>query len=337
MFFIFVASLLFADITVQYTPSSYLYFTRGSMPFAQNDFVAKLGTLVFTNPDGDIIEDPMLLTFHGDMRFRFEGRMDNGVESSEFRLASTWGESSGQWRYLDNQNSHLMVENMELTNSTYSMGIYLISTQGANRYFEGEIYTWKSGIFGAFNLQIQDEDDQNNNIYVPVNGQEIEDGQTPSTTTSFLQPGETIPENPIPYGDPIEQVDYLLSIIQEQSFPIESAYDGPPVEVAKAQLMLQNATVGIPYEVIITFRNEQNSPNFHLHLNNDAELYAIPYTLLFGTRGVTGGIPLTWEDLVPHENTMPLFITGIDRTQAEAAIAGSYVDTIWVEITANDN
>nr|WP_321263482.1 hypothetical protein [uncultured Sphaerochaeta sp.] len=91
LLFILVASLLSADITVTYTPSTYLYFERGSAPFNQNDFVAKLGTLVFNNPDNDVIQDPLLLSYDGDLQFTFSGEMDhNRPEDSDFRLASAW-------------------------------------------------------------------------------------------------------------------------------------------------------------------------------------------------------------------------------------------------------
>lgn len=336
LLFILVASLLSADITVTYTPSPYLYFERGSDPFNQNDFVAKLGTLVFNNPDNDVIQDPLLLSYDGDLQFTFSGEMDhNRPEDSDFRLASAW---NNNWRYIDNQTSHLLKnENLELTDGTVTIGIYLISTQNAHRYIEGEIYTWKSGIFGSFNLQIQDENNQNNNVYVPVNGQEIIEGQPPTSTTSLLEPGETIPDDPIPYGDPIEQVNFLLSIVQEEAFPIEKAYTGSQIQVAEAQLMLQKAIEGFPYSVNITFRNAQNNPDFYLRLNNVEIPYAIPYTLLFGTREVIGGVPLLWEDILAPAGTMPIFIAGIDRTQAETALAGTYKDTIFVEITPIDS
>ena len=336
LLFILVANILSADITVNYTPSPYLYFERGNAPFSQNDFVAKLGTLVFDNPDGDIIQDPLLLSYNGDLQFTFTGEMDHDrPEDSNFRLASAW---NNKWRYIDNQTSHLLKnENLQLTDTSVSIGIYLISTQKANRYIEGAIYTWTSGTFGSFNLQIQDEDDQNNNVYVPVNGQEIIEGQPPSSTTSLLQPGQTIPDDPIPYGDPIEQVNFLLSILQVENFPIEDAYIGSQIQVAEAQLMLQNGIEGFPYAVNITFRNAQNNPNFYLHLNNNESLYAIPYVLLFGTQEVTGGISLTWENLLYPSNSKPISISGIERTQAEAALAGTYQDTIFVEITPIDS
>lgn len=76
LLFILVANILSADITVNYTPSPYLYFERGNAPFSQNDFVAKLGTLVFfNNPEGAVIQDPLLLSYDGDLRFYFEGNM----------------------------------------------------------------------------------------------------------------------------------------------------------------------------------------------------------------------------------------------------------------------
>ena len=276
LLFILVASLLSADITVNYTPSPYLYFERGNAPFSQNDFVATLGTLVFNNPDNDVIQDPLLLSYNGDLQFIFTGEMDhNRPEESNFRLASTW---NNKWRYIDNQTSHLLKnENLQITDTSVSIGIYLISTQKANHYIEGAIYTWKSGVFGSFNLQIQDEDDQNNNVYVSVNGQVIIEGEEPSSTTSLLQPGETIPDDSIPYGDPIEQVDFLLSIIQVEAFPIEEAYIGSQIQVADAQLVLQNAIEGFPYAVNITFRNAQNTSDFYLHLNNDELLYALKF------------------------------------------------------------
>jgi len=336
LLFFLVANILSADITVNYTPSPYLYFERGNAPFIQNDFVAKLGTLVFNNPEGDVIQDPLLLSYNGDLQFTFTGEMDhNRPEESNFRLASTW---NNKWRYIDNQTSHLLKnENLQLTDTSVSIGIYLISTQKANRYIEGAIYTWESGIFGSFNLQIQDEDDQNNNVYVPVNGQEIIEGQPPSSTTSLLEPGQTIPDDPIPYGDPIEQVDFLLSIAQEEDFPIEEAYIGSQIQVAEAQLMLQNAIEGFPYAVNITFSSAYNSSQFRLHLNNDTTLYGIPYTLIFGIREVTPGTPILWEELGSDLNTMPLFVTGIEHTRAESALAGTYKDTIYVEVSPIDS
>ncbi len=105
LLFILVANILSADITVNYTPSPYLYFERGNAPFSQNDFVAKLGTLVFNNPEGAVIQDPLLLSYDGDLRFYFEGNMKNGVQTSDFRLASTW---NNKWRYIDDQTSHLL-------------------------------------------------------------------------------------------------------------------------------------------------------------------------------------------------------------------------------------
>ncbi|MGH0051786.1 MAG: hypothetical protein ACQ5SW_00150, partial [Sphaerochaetaceae bacterium] len=133
-------------------------------------------------------------------------------------------------------------------------------------------------------------------------------------------------ENP---NNPLPSVEYLFSIINETEFSIQDAYGTNKVLIAEAHLTLHNAKNGQPYGVEVTFRDEERSQFFNLHLNGQHSLFPITYYLLFGGETVIAGVPLDWTELSSNTpNLRSIEVTGIQETLAELAPAGQYRDTI---------
>jgi hypothetical protein len=155
------------------------------------------------------------------------------------------------------------------------------------------------------------------------------------TTTPMLSGGSTTP-NPLPYGPPILQPVYALSIIDENRFTITDAYGGLSTRIARANLHLGNAQANGQYGIDVVFSNKAKSPQFTLHLDGNPNLYSIPYFLLFNGQEVEGGKPIRWSNLVPNANYKDISITKVNALRAEMAPAGDYFDTITVTITPID-
>lgn len=196
---------------------------------------------------------------------------------------------------------------------------YLLTSNNLG-YFNIATARSGSGFYNGFN-------------YASINFQTVpSNGSAPSPGQMFSY----APISSIPYGTPVQQPDFLLSILDESSFTITAAYGGLSTRIARAKILLSNAQPNQSYGIDITFSNRINSPKFSLHLDNDQRLYAIPYTLLFNGEEVEGGKSIRWEKLVSYANYKDIRITEVDALRAEMAPAGDYFDTITVTITPLD-
>ncbi len=356
---------LFSEVQVTYEPVSVLKFEKGPIPFDAQHFVVQIGTLTFTSTDNSLF-DPTIFALDTPIHFGFTGPVtwyeQNGQpvyveqETLFFRMASvsTIKGSTG-WNYMhsgDFQHGLADWYNGNINTNPFVAKIYLVSDQPASIYPDyasdpsnhGEYYTQTTGSFGGFNVVVAENNSGHYNgyEYVPVNGQEIpEDGTPPSTVIPFLEGGGNTPppiiyENP---DNPLPNVGYLLSILDETNFSIQNAYGTDKTKIAEAQLALQNAQSGKTYGVEVTFSNSVGSQTFSLHLDGQRTLFfAIPYRLLFGGEPVTGSVPpLDWVGLTSNDQNFRMIeVTGIDQSRADMAPAGLYQDTITISITPKD-
>ncbi|MGE4454286.1 MAG: hypothetical protein AB7D92_07090 [Sphaerochaeta sp.] len=360
---LFPLSALLSDVQVTYEPVSRLKFEKGPYPFTTSHFVLKIGTITFTSTDNSLF-DPTLFALDTPIHFGFTGPVtwyeQNGQpvyvqQETLFRMASV-STIKGQtgWNYMhsdDFQHGLADWKNGNINTNPFIAEIYLVSEQSASIYPDyasdpsthGEYYTQTSGSFGGFNVVVADNNSGHYNgyEYVPVNGEEIpEDGSPPSSDTPFLEGGGTSPppviyENP---DNPLPNVGYLLSIIEEPMFSIQDAYGINKTKIAEAHLTLQNAVSGSTYGVLVTFSDAEGSSIFSLHLDGERGLYPIPYQLLFNGEPVTGSVPLAWDGLsTTGINTRWIEVTGINQNRAEMAPSGVYLDTITIQIEPKDS
>ena len=353
---------LFAEVQVTYEPVSRLKFEKGPYPFDASHFVLQIGTLTFTSTDNSLF-DPTLFALDTPIHFGFTGPVtwyeQNGQpvyvqQETLFRMASV-STIKGQtgWNYMhsgDFQHGLADWYNGNINANPFVAKIYLVSDQPSSIYPDyasdpsnhGEYYTQTTGSFGGFNVVVAENNSGHYNgyEYVPVNGQEVpEDGTPPSAEIPFLEGGGNTPppiiyENP---DNPLPNVGYLLSILNETGFSIQNAYGTDKTKIAEAQLTLQNAESGKTYGVEVTFSNSVGSQTFSLHLDGQRTLFVIPYLLLFGGEPVTGSVPLDWVNLSSTApNIRSIEVSGINQDRADMAPAGLYQDTITISITPKD-
>ncbi|MGB4407346.1 MAG: hypothetical protein WBI82_10850 [Sphaerochaeta sp.] len=198
------------------------------------------------------------------------------------------------------------------------------------------------GTIGTFNLAVSSEGNiWNDTDYILLEGQTLDPNTNePTTPVPIIGGGatSTLPD-PVPYVDddhPLQVLQYLLSIIEEQMISLPDAYGANMTKVAKAKIDLINATTGTNYKVDIKFEsNSVNQGKFHLHLDGDLNQYGIPYYLYFKQDLVVPGTNIRWSHILEHPEKV-IKVTGVIRDDAERAPAGSYHDTITVTITAVD-
>lgn len=226
---------------------------------------------------------------------------------------------------LRTESGNINIRNLEVK-------LYLVSDQDYFRYQYGASYPLTSGTMEGFTLGVANTGSgywEGNSTPISVNNEPA------GTTTPMLSEGSTTP-SPLPYGPPILQPIYALSILDENRFTITDAYGGLSTVIARANLHLSNAQAGGQYGIEVVFANQRKSTQFSLHLDGDPNLYAIPYSLLFNTQEVVGGTPILWTNLAPNANYKDIRITNVSMERAEMAPAGEYFDTITVTITPVD-
>lgn len=344
---ILLAPPLFSAVEASYTPEPSLRFYRAynNGPFFReanpnaanaNFFVAHLGTLTFTSTDGKLF-NPTMFSIATDVLFTFNGQMDNGVENSVFRLASAFRKNNQEdWLRLDHGNNVNPLTNSSgnLNTNNFEVRLYLISDQPASRYIYNASYTWVSGIFGGFNLQVKKNQNDNSGSYIPINGQIPPSNGTPPTNPEpILMGGTTIPE-PLPYGDLVYNTQYNFSIDNVWEFTLSSAYDVKIAPVATATLSLAQTDPKKSYGVNVKFSNQIGSDTLHLHLQDTYDnQYPIPYKLTFGGNRVTPNVNIPWTGLnKTNPNTKEIGVTDINQDTAENGPEGDYMDTITVSI-----
>lgn len=339
---------LFSAVEASYFPEPSLRFYRAynygpffmeADPNASNAdfFVAHLGTLIFTSTDGKLF-NPTMINIATNINFTFRGMMDNGEENSIFRLASAYRKNnSEEWVRLDHGNDVNSLTNTQgnLNTSNFEVRLYLLSDQPASRYVYNAIYTWVSGSFGGFNIQVKKDQNVNDYTYVPVNGQIVpSDGTAPSVPEPMLVGGATDPK-PLPYGDLVYNTEYLFSIQNVRSFALSSAYGTKLAPIATANLELVQTDPNKDYGVNVKFSNQTGSDIFRLHLQDTQGIqYLIPYTLTFGGSQVVPNVDMPWSGLdTANPNTKEIGVTGINPNIAERGPEGNYMDTIEVYIS----
>ena len=346
-----------SDYTVTYTPESYIQFMKGSdtpgyvsPPNVANEFVGLLGTMVLTvnDPPATLIH-PSILYTNGTTYFQFSGLRANPTPSASsfgfYIEIVTYINSSATPSYREPMTQEFVF----LTDQTISSNIsslkvefYFVSWEDSSVFIPGEHYELYQGTIGNFNLAVSSEENiWNDTDYILLEGQTIDPiTNEPSNPMPIVGggPTSTLPDT-VPYVDeshPPQVLQYLLSIIDEQTIELSDAYWPDRTVVAKAKIDLINATPGTNYKVDIKFdSNSVNLGKFHLHLDGDLNQYGIPYSLYFKQDIVVPGENIRWNQILNYpEQTIKL--TGVIQDDVERAPAGTYRDTITVTITAVD-
>lgn len=332
-------------ITAEYTAQSPLVFERGAPPLNTNKLVAHIGTLVIST-EGNQLFSPNLVNINLSTTFGFTGPItwSNDYLTGEpiyqpletfftlYAVSTAKGVTQANPLWEGDGTQPLRTEGGNINVRTLEVKLYLVSDQDYFRYQYGASYPLTTGSMEGFSLGVANNGSgywEGNSTPISVNG------DPPGTTTPMLESGTTQPE-PLPYGPPILQVGYALSIIDENKFTITNAYGGLSTPIAKASLMLSNAQANGQYGIDVVFSNRAKSPQFTLHLDGNPSLYAIPYTLLFNGQEVEGGKPIRWSNLVSNANYKDIKITKVSAERADMAPAGDYFDTITVTITPLD-
>lgn len=339
---ILMAIPMSATITVTYTPVNTFVFMKGGSPgaeaFKNNQFILPIGTLTFDSDEP--YYDPTIFLSDNSTHFWFYGPTSWNPTTGDptaFRMArvSTIG-SKTTMKMLDwgTGGDSLATTDKAITQPQFIAYLYLVSDQPASVYIENAVYDHISGDFGAFTVAIANTSAGHSNgvTLLPVTGT-----GSANQPTEILQNGSTVIPPLVPYGDPGQPIHFALSLINQQSFPIERAYTGlPPVRIAIAQVSLSNAVPGRPYGVNVTFSDEDVSDKFHVRLDGAYSLSAIEYSLVFGNMLVIKGKPIGWAGMYSGIYTKDIYVTGISETAVQAAPEGQYLDTVTVTITPSD-
>lgn len=356
-------------ITATYNQEPYLMFKKGGDgdPYQNTQLVGLLGTMTasFSNPP-TTVKEPSLVNSTTSQDFWFEGLFDWNPTNvnTTWELVTTqfyWDTAlyiNGNLYKVRRQSetggfAKLTSDSATIPNVTsLVVKIYLRAHHTADKYKPGAEFSLKSGSIGTFNFAVATEGYNINSIqdYVSINGQVVPPLTIPlSPSNPSVPPANSIPIigaggssttiPAVPYVDeehPLQVLQYLLSLIEEQEINLPDAYDLGKTEVAKAKIDLIYATPGEKYKVNINF-NSLNAQleDFYLHLDGDPNLYGIPYALDFDGDPAYPGQNILWKDIpasVSSEKT--IYVTGISQVVAESAPAGTYHDTITVTITA---
>lgn len=344
MILLLLGSSAFA-ITATYMAQSPLVFERGTPPLNTNKLVAHVGTIVIST-DGNQLFHPNLVNINLSTSFGFSGPItwSNNWQTGEpeytvmetyftlYAVSTARGVTQVNPLWESDGSQPLRTEGGNINVRTLEVKIYLVSDQDYFRYQYGASYPLTTGSMEGFSLGVAN----NGSGYYDGNITPISVNNNPAgTTTPMLSGGSTTP-NPLPYGPPILQPVYALSIIDENRFTITDAYGGLSTRIARANLHLSNAQANGQYGIDVVFSNKAKSPQFTLHLDGNPNLYSIPYFLLFNGQEVEGGKPIRWSNLVPNANYKDISITKVNALRAEMAPAGDYFDTITVTITPID-
>src|SRR5690554_3281182 len=158
-------------------------------------------------------------------------------------------------------------------------------------------------------------------------------GEPPADPTPIPEGGAGAPIPEIPYGDDPLPIMFQINIVENSPFILSQAYNSD-VKVATAELTVINGEPGQTYAVEFKFSNPQNANTFSLRPQGNPNGYAIPYRLKFGSiNNVVGNTLYEWDSL-SHigANSRDIKVYDISRSVAENAPAGTFEDTILVEI-----
>ena len=309
-----------------------------------------LGTMQINVQDPPItLRDPAILYSNGTTHFSFKGlRANPNPNESSFGfyieiVTYLNGSSTPSYRAPATQRVVYLTNRNTITNlSSMKVEFYFVSWENSSVFIPGEQYELVQGTVGAFNLTFSSI----GNIhwkpeYILLEGQTIDPNTNiPTTPVPIIGSGptSTLPGT-VPYVDddnPYQELQYLLSILEQQAIVLSEAYGSNRAKIAKARIDLVNATPATNYKIDIKF----DSPSvehgfFHLHLDGEPSLYRIPYKLYFKNDHVVPGSNIRWENLLVNSEEI-IEATSVNSNIAELAPSGTYQDTITVSITAVD-
>ncbi len=304
--------------------------------------MAYLGTIVITRDVSDAYYRPVLVNYDSVQAIYVRGPLSGwggGIHDTQFNVYaknSMRNEAHPLWLhdteanlYSDNWNL-----NPQITDNPFIIDLFLVSHQPASLYIENESYTLASGALGSFNVKVSQDSDHNNRVFVPVNGQNIPPGGAPpADPIPIPEAGSGTPIPDIPYGDDPVPVMFQINILENSPFVLSQAYNND-VKVATAELIVVNGESGQTYGVEVKFTNPQNANTFSLRPQDKPNGYAIPYRLKFGSiNNVVGNTLYDWNNLSPTGgNSRDIKVYDISRSVVENAPAGTFEDTILVEI-----
>lgn len=338
-----------------YTQEPIIHFSKGSdapgystIAGHGDDFVGLIGTIELDYSDNPVtLKSPAVLYTNDVGSLRCEGlRNGGGTNNFQFYLTAVTylnNSSSASYRNQMTQKFVLLTNGDTINNvSNLKVEFYLVSWELSSAFVPGQNYTLYQGTIGTFNVADSSENNiWNDTDYILLDGQTMDPNTNEPTTTNPIVgsgPSTTLP-NTVPYVNddhPLQVLQYLLSIINEQAINLPDAYGTNKTNVAKARIDLINATTGTNYKVDIKFESSSvYLGKFHLHLDGDLNQYGIPYYLFFRQDVVVPGANIRWAQILNHpERTIK--VTGIIQDDAEKAPAGTYRDTITVTITPVD-
>jgi len=216
-----------------------------------------------------------------------------------------------------------------------TIDFYLVSHNPASVFIENEQYTHESGTVGTFSVAFSSENIGFWNAdFDPV----VDENGQPIPEQPYLQSGTITPEEDVPYGDPLDNVLYSFTIINNQdNFDLSSAFGVNKAFIATAQVTLNNANPTEVHGVTLTFTSQTNTDPFRMRLVGGSDSQFIEYKLFFNNRVVVPGNPVDWEGLSNGTFTKDIKVTQIKQSDVEELPEGTYSDTIIVNLTPKDS
>lgn len=212
---------------------------------------------------------------------------------------------------------------------------YLISYESETIFLENVQYKQTKGSFGNFSISFSsDDNDFWNANFTPVLGE----NNLPIPEQPYLISGFTVPQEGVPFGDPLEQILYNFTIINNvDSFNLAYAIRDGMAFLATAQVSISNSESTKPCGVRLTFANLTNTDTFMMTHEDPSVDQAIEYKLFFNGSTIDPGDSVDWDGL-SYGRTFQKDINVIITQEREVAdlLAGTYSDTIKVNLTPKD-
>ncbi len=350
---ILLLSLLFiqvlpGEITATYTPANSIYLQKGDevmvLPntpagtFPADKYVIYLGTINIYKGSNDTYYRPRLFNYFNSNKIYVYGPHVGWSKDHSFFMvyAKNSMRNDAFEIYINNKEAILHDwSDTPITSNPFIVDLFLVSHEPTSRFDVNGTYYIPEGTLGSFNIVVNSDGAYGGQIYVPINGQTIPpDGAPPPTTTPITGGGIGAPIPGIPVGEEPEPLMFQVDIIDYCPFNLNQAFSQTGVKVATTTITVHNGQQGENYNIKIRFTNPQNSPNFTLRPPNKTYGYDIPYKLQFGNKSnIVGGELYDWENLsFGGDNSRDIYVYEVNKSKADLAPAGEFVDTIQVEI-----